>query len=467
MNNSSLALKMQNQEDSLDKLLDGKILETSIAKLNKDAQNKDVQIDSEMNKLIEQINSEFSKITEEFKQKIARYEQYLPNFPESLTPPKKPKYNKNFANMEVYGNFYWIELVLAVDAHTKGIFFKKKSADATLMIKTKIDMQCINYKIPPDGELLSETEMSSLTDMINSVVISENYDLEFETRLIRAISAITGISYLPQEYFTRQYQWLQTSINNKIQEMLKNTLESVNAFLKESKLPDYLRQTISSENLKQKIYDYLHATESAMSKEFSDFKTKLVESEKKQQEMHAQKEAELDAKIRALDLKLQGHRKKLFSDENKILPELEKIFPDKNTYAHYNYECKVDHDLRVFYTQKLKEDLKNCEHVSVEDALCILNTIRNSCFLKNENPTGTVLRESYAGLRAICDYLDTNDASASDVLHQIETTAQSRKAKFKVEELIETALSHDFEMDKYRKGLHDKNAKTNKDLGVK
>ena len=296
---------MQNQDDSLNKLLDEEILENSIAKINDCAQQKDAQINFEIEKLTLQISEEYSKIVNDLKQKIARYEQYIPNFSKSSTPLKKPAYQRKFVNMEVYGDFHWAELVLDVDVYSKGIFFRKKSVDATLLIKTKIDLRSSNYKVPPDGELLSEIEISSLTDIINSAVISENYDIEFETRIVRAISSITGISYLPKEYFTRQYEWLQIDSHKKIREMLKKNLAAVDAFLKDSKLLDYLKQIISSENLKRKINDYRTATESEMRKEFSDFKAKLLESEKKQRELYAQKEAELDAKIKEIDLKLQ------------------------------------------------------------------------------------------------------------------------------------------------------------------
>ena len=296
---------MQNQDDSLNKLLDEEILENSIAKINDCAQQKDAQINFEIEKLTLQISEEYSKIVNDLKQKIARYEQYIPNFSKSSTPLKKPAYQRKFVNMEVYGDFHWAELVLDGDVYSKGIFFRKKSVDATLLIKTKIDLRSSNYKVPPDGELLSEIEISSLTDIINSAVISENYDIEFETRIVRAISSITGISYLPKEYFTRQYEWLQIDSHKKIREMLKKNLAAVDAFLKDSKLLDYLKQIISSENLKRKINDYRTATESEMRKEFSDFKAKLLESEKKQRELYAQKEAELDAKIKEIDLKLQ------------------------------------------------------------------------------------------------------------------------------------------------------------------
>ena len=74
---------MQNQDDSLNKLLDEEILENSIAKINDCAQQKDAQINFEIEKLTLQISEEYSKIVNDLKQKIARYEQYIPNFSKS------------------------------------------------------------------------------------------------------------------------------------------------------------------------------------------------------------------------------------------------------------------------------------------------------------------------------------------------------------------------------------------------
>jgi hypothetical protein len=111
--------------------------------------------------------------------------------------------------------------------------------------------------------------------------------------------------------------------------------------------------------------------------------------------------------------------------------------------------------------------LENSSHLTVSQALALIELLRNICFPRNRRLYGSELRKIYSGVRAVLDYLRQFDLSASQIMKLLNEEAKGKKSKPSVEEFIEAALHYDFDMKKYTRGLHPQGATEKKALGLK
>jgi hypothetical protein len=354
---------------------------------------------------------------------------------------------------------------------------------ATLLLTSGSQQEAITYAIPTPvkkGIPLKEGVLSDVTNVMERFSIALGSDPHVDAFLARGIANLTGVDALAKIFSLRKYQNLQGDLNKKLTvqmrtiqtevtqlfEAVRENLESVLKADPSEIAHQHLDKQI--EEAKQTIKKQADQVSRALQYQAEGF-TRRQENKLKELEQVIQKNQEKQDK---LDQKLVDHRKKVAKNSHLIGPALESVFPDVEGQYRYRsnatYDHVVDGHLRTLYGLRLREDLNKNPHIEVEQALNLLRILRNECYPLNGRPVGKAVREIYTGLRALFDYITEFEVTADYVTKLLTATAKARKGKKpEIEPFIEKALSHDFHMGKYAKGLHKKGAKTKTDLGLK
>ena len=406
---------------------------------------------------------------------------YVRDVPGHSSERDKPKYAIKPSMLSLFQDSLdkKIEVCLDVSEQKKGFFRRKILRSAKLVVNFRGDIQSFDYDIPGNDDYLPNEKLDELMRKMEFIVLANACTSEQETTVVAAVANIMGVSYFANEYFSRKYSKLCAEFNQGAQALLASGSKAVAEFVKRfSESLSEIEKQLSVGSIDAMINAHKANAKVEISAEIEKIKAKLEKYESakrseiedyyagKVKEINSLK-AQCDERLKELEARYERRRIKLAQESQDILAGLEQIFPDCEVDGARNYEYTVDHDLRMFYAKRVEKDLSASENFGVSHALRLLKILRDACFPLNQKPRGAYLRNAYAGLLAVVDYVEAHQVSGEDVVKRINSASHNwlKRAKPSVEELLETALSYDFDMKKYGRSLH-KNKAAKEDLGI-
>lgn len=344
-------------------------------------------------------------------------------------------------------------------------WFGESRHRATVILRQGEMFEGFCYFLPTKKTPIDPEQVELGVEVVEQFCIIAKLSPDSEISLMRLVTSVAGCADFELEFLKRKNRFAQTLYSANLTEVQKtvlNACDKLQVLLTAEKLQEKLNQSITTEvdRAKAKLETLVKSVETS----FAEL------HQKRTQELEA-KMAECDKKVRLLDEKLNPHRIKLDASFDHAVAQFEEFFPDHEQNYHYQntYNTKVDSYLRTFYLLLLKKDLgENPAQVSIEDAVHIIGLIRTTCYLANNRPSAAELREIYAGFRAVLDFLQKHEISTEEAIKKLENISQLRKNKKpEVEVFLELTFAYDFDMNLYRAGLHNLNARSKSDLGLK
>lgn len=407
----------------------------------------------------------------------------------NLLPEFDPKWKENLQSTYIKGKPRAVNFPLGshdtayveYTTQTKTFWFRKDQVTGTLLLSSGKITEAFVFKIDGDAPITDE-DVKHGANCIASFVANLQFTPGQEATLLRYITELTGTNQFSILYsknratqicedYTMQVRKHLEQFEIEFKKLYSNFSEV--DFTEFPALANFVSKTKSElrsklEIIATEIEDALRATAKQQQEE-QENKTRELEELIR---LHKEKLERVIEKEQQLDAKLDNHRQEIDESFYQIAPAFLELFPDVIDGGYRRnpetFKTKVCASLRIFYSLKLRDDLRNNEYINVPTALKILQLLRKECIASNKNPRGEDVREIYSGFRAALDYITLHNVTIDTVLGLLEDAARRRTgAKTSVEAFVESALTYDFDMSKYTKDLHQDSFTDKKELKLK